>query len=43
MKKKTTTKKVIKLSSETLYQLERKETEGGRIPATPASHLGCCP
>jgi hypothetical protein len=40
---KKTTKKVIKLSSETLYQLERKESGGGAIPVTPASHIGCCP
>jgi hypothetical protein len=37
------TKKVMKLSSETLCLLERKEAEGVAEPKTPASGIGCCP
>lgn len=41
-------KKVMRLSSETLCQLERKETEGAgaeaiAIPGSPASNPTCCP
>lgn len=44
MEKRTLAKKVMKLSAETIYQLEIKEApEAGRIPATPNSHIGCCP
>jgi hypothetical protein len=44
MEKRTTPKKVMKLSAETLCQLETKEArEAGPIPGTQASGITCCP
>jgi hypothetical protein len=40
MKKKTAKK--IKLSSETLYQLQTEKALVG-VPGTPNSGIGCCP
>ena len=41
---KKTTKKVIKLSAQTLGQLENSEAAAiGRYPGTQLSRPGCCP
>jgi len=40
---KKTTKKAIKISSETVYELEKKETSVVGVPGTQWSHIGCCP
>jgi hypothetical protein len=42
--KKKATKKVIKLSAETLHQLETKEAAAfGDLEGTLATRPGCCP